>query len=464
MSEPSLRPWYPWFTFLAFVLGLLVTTVFFKDQFREWKKWQNAYIKQEMAKATTAEQREAAAHIPIEIKQIVLPGLGRVDRCITCHVAVEDPSYAGLKQPLAYHVNHSQHPFEKFGCTVCHQGQGLATTKEAAHGNVPHWDRPMLPLNFLEASCAKCHTADELADAPKLAQGQAAFDKFGCIGCHKLQGRGGNVGPELDAVGARRSPEWLARHFKNPSKLVPGSAMPHFQMSDDEIAALTLYMLGQTGEHLSDYYVSMKTIPSADSGRRLFQERGCIGCHSVAKKGGVIGPALDDVSKRRTGKWIVDHFKDPQSVSPGSVMPKFGFTEQEIRALTAFLVSLSDPNVVGFLKVPSELTSIERGHTVFTKYGCAGCHNQDGNGGIPNPNAKTAEQVPSLKYVAEGYTKDELKKFIMNGQREIAMKDPSRPPPPLYMPAWKTRIPEGELDDLVDYLISLMPKDEKTSF
>src|SRR3990170_4997397 len=124
MAETSLRKFYPWFTALGLVVGGLVIGAFYKDQFREWKDWQQAYIKQELARAATDTQREAAGRIPIEIKQIVLPELGRVDRCITCHLTVEDPSYSGLKQPLAYHPNHAQHPFEKFGCTICHQGQG----------------------------------------------------------------------------------------------------------------------------------------------------------------------------------------------------------------------------------------------------------------------------------------------------------------------------------------------------
>ncbi len=94
----------------------------------------------------TPQQRALAESTPVQIRQILLPDLNRVDRCTTCHLAVEDPSYGGYPQPLAYHPLHEQHPFEKFGCTICHRGQGRATTTADAHGNVPHWDQPMLPL------------------------------------------------------------------------------------------------------------------------------------------------------------------------------------------------------------------------------------------------------------------------------------------------------------------------------
>ncbi len=83
---------------------------------------------------------------------------------------------------------------------------------------------------------------------------------------------------------------------------------------------------------------------------------------------------------------------------------------------------------------------------------------------MPNPNSKTAELVPDLLRVADGYTRDELKARIMKGQREIASLDPKRPPPPLYMPAWGNTISEAEIDDLVAYLISLKPKGEDLGF
>lgn len=462
--ESGLRKFYPWFTVLGLILGGLVIAAYYKDQFREWKYWQSQYQKQEIARAANAEQRQAAQLLPIEIKQVVLPELGRVDRCMTCHIAAEDPSYSGFSEPLAYHPNHDQHPFERFGCTICHQGQGSATTRDAAHGNVPHWDHPMLPMKYIQSSCAKCHLPENVPNAPRLSRGEAVFEEVGCIGCHKLHGRGGVIGPELDKAGANHSPEWLIKHFKNPAAVSPGSAMPPIRVSDDDLDALTLYVLSFTGEALSEYYVSMKTIPGAQAGERLFAEKGCIGCHSIGGKGGNVGPALDQVAARRSPDWIMQHFRNPQSVSPGSVMPQFDLSEQQIRALTEFLLSLTDPNVVGFLKLPSMMTPVERGKMVFKKYGCAGCHGKEGSGGVPNPNAKTGQQVPKLIYVADSYTKEEAKQRILNGQHEIYALDKSKPGPPLFMPSWRGKIAEGELNDLVEYLFSLEPKDEDLGF
>ncbi len=458
----TLRKFYGWFTALGVLVGGLVVLGYYKDEFREWKDYQRKFIQEEIRRAATPQQRAQAERTPVQIRQILLPDLNRVDRCTTCHLTVDDPSYGGYPQPLAYHPLHEQHSFEKFGCTVCHRGQGRATTVADAHGNVQHWDEPMLPLRYIQASCGKCHQAADNPGAPELARGQQVCEDSGCRGCHKLGGGGGVLGPELDRVGARRSPEWLKKHFLAPATVTPGSAMPPQKLSETNLEAIVLFMLSQTGETAPGYYASMKVIPSTGEGQRLFQQKGCIGCHAIAGKGGTIAPALDDVGLRRTPEWMVQHFREPQAVTPGTVMPRFGFNEAEARALTDFLVHLREQKVA--LSLPSLMGPVERGREVYRKYGCAGCHGPEAKGGVPNPNAKTAQLVPDLIKVAEGYTKDELKTRILKGQREIPALDPKRPPPPLYMPGWGGTIKDAEADDLVAYLISLKPKGEDVGF
>ncbi len=462
MPDESPRKFYGLFIVLGLLVSVLVVLGYYKDQFRDWKTYQHQFVKEEVRRATTPQQRLLAESTPVQIRQIVLPDLNRVDRCTTCHIASEDPSYGGYPQPLAYHPHHDQHPFDKFGCTVCHRGQGRATTTAAAHGHAEHWDEPMLPLRYIQASCGQCHQAADNPAAPKLARGEQVFETNGCRGCHKLGGTGGLIGPELDTVGARRTPDWLRKHFTDPASVTPGSGMPPQKLSEPDLEAITLFMLSQTGGGLPGYYASMKVIPSATEGRKLFEQKGCIGCHSIANRGGKIGPALDDVSLRRSPDWIMRHFRDPQSVTPGSVMPKFGFSENQTRALTEFLLHLRDQQVS--LSLPGMISPVERGREVFRKYGCIGCHGPEGKGGVPNPNAKTAEQVPGLQHVADGYTKDELKILLLRGQKEIAPLDPHRPPPPLYMPPWRGVIQEGELDDLAAYVFSLSTKDKDLGF
>lgn len=462
MNDRSLRKIYAWFSAFCVLVGVLAAVGYYRDEYRPWKDYQKKFITEEIRRASTPDQKIQAARIPVQVRQILLPELNRVDRCTTCHLAVEDPSYGGMPQPLAYHSQHDQHPFEKFGCTICHRGQGRATTTEDAHGYVAHWDQPMLPLKYIEASCGQCHEASDNPAAPILARGEHLFETVGCRGCHKLGGTGGNIGPELDRVGTRRSPDWLRSHFLEPAKVTPGSGMPPQKFAEPDVDAIVLFMLSQTGAELPGFYGSMKVIPSAAQGRRLFQVKGCIGCHSVGGQGGKVGPALDNVGSRRTAAWIVQHFLDPQSVTPGTVMPRFGFTQAEARALTDFLLNKRDQ--AASLDIPALMNPVDRGREAFRKYGCAGCHGPEGKGGVPNPNAKTDQLVPALINVADGYTVPELKKFIQAGQREIAPMDPARPSPPLYMPAWGSTIKDAEIDDLITYLMSLKPKGPDLGF
>lgn len=86
------------------------------------------------------------------------------------------------------------------------------------------------------------------------------------------------------------------------------------------------------------------------------------------------------------------------------------------------------------------------------------CHGDQGKGGFANPNAETEGKVPGVIYVAEGYTRDELRRLVRVGNPHIGKADPKGPTPPYRMPGWGDRMSDGELGDLVEYLFSLYPK------
>ena len=69
------------------------------------------------------------------------------------------------------------------------------------------------------------------------------FEQKHCLLYHALRGRGGKVGPDLTHVASRRNADWLFQHFKNPRRIIPGSEMPGFHLSDREANELTRYLL-----------------------------------------------------------------------------------------------------------------------------------------------------------------------------------------------------------------------------
>ena len=96
-------------------------------------------------------------------------------------------------------------------------------------------------------------------DVPELTEGRHLFETQGCRGCHKLNGVGGSIGPDLTEEGANhRSPEWLERHFLTPNAVSAGSAMPNFHFTREQARDLTYYMLSLTSEEMGTYYSSLR--------------------------------------------------------------------------------------------------------------------------------------------------------------------------------------------------------------
>ena len=60
--------------------------------------------------------------------------------------------------------------------------------------------------------------------------------------------------------------------------------------------------------------------------------------------GGILGQDLTFVGgRRRDPEWLLRHFRDPQSTSPGSAMPPFKhLPEGELKALTVDMLSLRE--------------------------------------------------------------------------------------------------------------------------
>jgi mono/diheme cytochrome c family protein len=72
--------------------------------------------------------------------------------------------------------------------------------------------------------------------------GADLVQSFYCISCHRMDGKGGTAGPQLDGVASRRSNQYIAEQIKNPKGHNPGSMMPAIRASDDQIAQIVAYL------------------------------------------------------------------------------------------------------------------------------------------------------------------------------------------------------------------------------
>ena len=78
-----------------------------------------------------------------------------------------------------------------------------------------------------------------------------------------------------------------------------------------------------------------------EQGRKAFMEQGCYGCHTVAKLGTPIGPDLSRLGARYSATVIEAWLRDPAGQSPTAHMPRLELTESQLKALAAFLASLT---------------------------------------------------------------------------------------------------------------------------
>ncbi|HTZ97139.1 MAG TPA: c-type cytochrome [Terriglobales bacterium] len=176
--------------------------------------------------------------------------------------------------------------------------------------------------------------------------GQLMSD-LACFSCHRINGRGSDLAPDLTWEGSSVQRQWLEDFLRSPNTLRPAliRRMPRFNLKPDEITTLTDYIMTvyQTPAFDRDSMPNSGYAASEiERGKQLFYSKyACQGCHIVDAKTdkGYIGPTLTQVGSRLNAAWIYYWLKDPQGLRPGSIEPNRNLPDEDARAMTAFLVS-----------------------------------------------------------------------------------------------------------------------------
>jgi cytochrome c1 len=71
-----------------------------------------------------------------------------------------------------------------------------------------------------------------------------------------------------------------------------------------------------------------------------FEKYGCQSCHIIGGQGGYVGPPLDGAGKRLQPDWAFNWLKDPQKFKSVTLEPRSGMSDDEAKAVTAFLMNL----------------------------------------------------------------------------------------------------------------------------
>ena len=289
-----------------------------------------------------------------------------------------------------------------------------------------------------------------------------------CNICHTIGNSGGTVGPILNQISNRRSPDWLRKWLKDPNEVKPGTKMPNFQFSDTEIEIIIEYFKDMKRD-IVGIEILARNSSLLDVGKELFQSYDCLACHRIGKTGRFIGPNLTWLGIRKTRDWETVWLRDPNAYKPGTFMPNFHLGENEIEALTTYLSSLTG----GENETSREWESItaffldarprERGRLVAERLACWSCHGPTLDEGIKNPNALPDEFVPPINTAYLDFEEEDLMAIIMEGSKPLKV-DAEGPEPPFSCPPWKNALDENELDDLLSYLNSIVPESAKWEF
>jgi cytochrome c1 len=349
--------------------------------------------------------QNSLASFDIRIRQIHVKDVDLVDRCESCHVGTREPvqltaASMGGEEVFASHPNKELlkiHDPDRFGCTPCHGGNGAAVSSiEKAHGYNKFWLWPMHHPENMEAGCQQCHAREIVTEmAPTLDQGREIFRLRGCMGCHRYEG----FDREADEMSAadqqihqyeQQKAEWLRQAGFNEQKgnsprTSDTEAKKLFQEAND-------LKVRSTGLDAKIEQLDMRTV-------------------SLMREVKKVGPSLKEVRMKMHKEWIPVWLKDPHAWREGTKMPTFRLTDDDIRAISAFIwqSGLQEP-------LPEQKPGDpEKGKEAFETRGCMACHSM-GEGGQKQGGTFSA----NLSRVGEKDNYDYLVRWVHNPRQRTA--------------------------------------------
>ena len=409
------KTFYTWMMLLSGAV-LLIYSLFagYESARPEWMGYQKEYKEQLIERTKDDKLREKAKTLKLEIQQIYLDSLERVDRCTNCHLGVENPLMAGAELPLKQHSGDylEFHPVDRYGCTICHNGQGRATNKKEAHGvgHETHWDKPITPFDFIQSSCASCHDLEMLMSigVDKIVRGERLFRDRGCKGCHKLDGVGGVLGDSLDGVGSQPAAHfpmkyiegektlytWLKEYFDDPRNIVLESEILA-NLSDEESDLLTTYVLSLKSDEAPREYRRIREARDLEEtwndGEALYKMY-CVACHLTGKDSiydevfkrtipAIMNPSFLKAADDRLLKMLISEGRAGTPMTSWKTsaagIPDEGI-DKIIEYVTRDRPAGEKPEAFEFARYNGD---VEYGEELF-RVRCVSCHGGKGEGGV----------------------------------------------------------------------------------
>ncbi|MBI1749767.1 MAG: c-type cytochrome [Acidobacteria bacterium] len=360
----------------------------------------------------------AVRRTDVAMRQINVDRAGLVDRCQSCHVAMDaklvPPALTVTKAALglekskdAPFASHPQpellkiHDPEKFGCSPCHGGNGRATNSVVkGHGRHEFWLWPLYYKENTEAGCQTCHSADMYTDhAPVLNTGRQLFRQKGCIGCHRYEGFD-NEGEQL--LSARLNIRQLEQQKKDAEMEIPRLNRAGDQAPDNKAA--------------QNYYAQADNLRVQTSYMDARIEQLDVRARSLMREEKKVGPTLKEVRMKMRKEWIPVWLDNTHAWRPTTKMPQFRFKPGEAQAIAAFIWQMGVPGPA-LPKQPAG--NAMRGKELLESRGCLACHSiGEGNSAVGTHFAA------NLSRVGEKDNYDYLVRWVHNPRERTRPYDP----------------------------------------
>jgi len=308
--------------------------------------------------------QNSLAKFDIKIRQIHIKDVDLVDRCESCHLGTREPvqltaASMGGDEVFASHPKKELltiHDPEKFGCTPCHGGNGVALSSvEKAHGYNKYWLWPLHHKENIEAGCQQCHGKEivtEMADT--LNQGREIFRLRGCMGCHRYEGFDREADEMSNATQTIRQleqqkAEWLRQAgFDETKANNPRTSDADAKKLNQEANDLRVRT---TGVDAKVEQLDNRTV-------------------SLVREMKKVGPSLKEVRMKLRKEWIPVWLKDPHAWREGTKMPTFRLSDDDRKAIAAFIWQTGLQGTLPQQK-PGDP---EKGKESFETRGCMACH------------------------------------------------------------------------------------------
>lgn len=89
---------------------------------------------------------------------------------------------------------------------------------------------------------------DEVAFQEQVALGEEIFSEVGCNACHKVNGEGGELGPDLSRAGFMLQTQFIFRWIMNPQSFLPKTRMANLDLKEEDALAISLYLSTLNGD------------------------------------------------------------------------------------------------------------------------------------------------------------------------------------------------------------------------